>query len=253
MTTGNAAGRGLRLELEEDGIARLVLDRPGSRVNFLSRATVEALDTLLAEAERLAGDGRLRALVVRSAKPGVFVAGVDLDEMRAVADAAEGAAQARRGQQVLRRLEELPVPTFAALEGVCLGAGAELALACSYRLASLAPSTRVAFPEVQLGILPALGGTVRLPRLIGVRGALELILTGRTVDAREAVRLGFVDAAFPPERFEEELRRFVVERLRRGRTRTGARRGVGRRLLEDTAPGRRLVFARLRRETERLG
>ncbi|HEX2091776.1 MAG TPA: 3-hydroxyacyl-CoA dehydrogenase NAD-binding domain-containing protein, partial [Longimicrobiaceae bacterium] len=183
--------------------------------------------------------------------PGSFIAGVDLEEMRGVATAAEGAAHARRGQQVLRRLELLPVPTFALIEGACLGAGAELALACAYRLASLAPQTRIAFPEVQLGILPALGGTVRLPRLIGVREALELILSGREVGAEEAGALGIVDAAFPSERFEEETRRFVVERIRRGRLRTGARRGVGRRLLEDTAPGRRVIFARLRREAER--
>ncbi|HEV2150174.1 MAG TPA: enoyl-CoA hydratase-related protein, partial [Longimicrobiaceae bacterium] len=245
------AGAGpLRLELEEDGIARLVFDRPGSRANFLSGGVLEALDLLLGEAERLADGGRLRALVVRSAKPAVFVAGMDLDELRAVRDAAEGAAQARRGQAVLRRLEQLPVPTFAAVEGACLGAGAELALACSYRLASSAPATRIAFPEVQLGIVPALGGTVRLPRLIGVREALELILTGKSVTPAEAERLGLADAVLPADEFDAAVRRFVLERLRRGRLRTGARRGVARRLVEDTAPGRRVVFARLRRELE---
>jgi 3-hydroxyacyl-CoA dehydrogenase/enoyl-CoA hydratase/3-hydroxybutyryl-CoA epimerase len=250
----HAAGAGadaLRLEMEEDGVARLVFDRPGSRANFLSRATLEALDALLAEAERLAGEGRLRALVLRSARPGVFVAGVDLEELRRVRDAAEGAAHARRGQAVLRRLEQLAVPTFAALDGACLGAGAELALACSYRLASASPRTRIGLPEVQLGIVPALGGTVRLPRLIGVRAALDLVVTGRAVDAPEAERLGLVDAVFPAEGFDAAVQRFVAERLRRGRLRTGARRGVARRLVEDTAPGRRVVFARLRRELAR--
>ncbi len=251
MDTAGAGADALRLEPGEDGVAALVFDRPGSRANFLSRATLEALDALLAEAERLAGEGRLRALVLRSARPGVFVAGVDLKELRRVRDAAEGTAHARRGQAVLRRLEQLAVPTFAALDGACLGAGAELALACSYRLASASPRTRIGLPEVQLGIVPALGGTVRLPRLIGVRAALDLVVTGRSVDAREAERLGLVDAVFPEDGFDAAVRRFVAERLRRGRMRTGARRGVARRLVEDTAPGRRLVFARLRRELAR--
>jgi 3-hydroxyacyl-CoA dehydrogenase/enoyl-CoA hydratase/3-hydroxybutyryl-CoA epimerase len=251
MDTAGAGADALRLEPGEDGVAALVFDRAGSRANFLSRATLEALDALLAEAERLAGEGRLRALVLRSARPGVFVAGVDLEELRRVRDAAEGAAHARRGQAVLRRLEQLPVPTFAAVDGACLGAGAELALACSYRLASDSPRTRLGLPEVQLGLVPALGGTVRLPRLIGVRAALELVVGGRAVDAREAERLGMVDAVFAADGFDAAVRRFVDERLRRGRLRTGARRGVARRLVEDTAPGRRLVFARLRRELAR--
>jgi len=248
METEHAGGDGLRLELEEDGIAALVFGRPAAS---LSSATLEVLDLLLAEVEQLAADGRVRALVVRGARPEVFLDGMDLAELGRVTDATEGSALARRGQAVLRRLERLPVPTFAAVEGACVGAGAELALACAYRLASLADATRFALPEVQLGLIPALGGTVRLPRLIGVREALGLILTGRSVGAREAERLGLVDAALPAEDFAAETRRFVVERLRRGRLRTGARRGVARRLVEDTAPGRRLVFARLRRELAR--
>jgi 3-hydroxyacyl-CoA dehydrogenase/enoyl-CoA hydratase/3-hydroxybutyryl-CoA epimerase len=252
VDTVHAGAPALRLELEED-VASLVFDRPGSRANFLSHAGLETLDACLAEAGRLAGEGRLRALVLRSARPGVFVAGVDLDELRSVRDAAEGAAHARRGQAVLRRLEQLAVPTFAAVDGACLGAGAELALACSYRLASASPRTRIGFPEVRLGLVPALGGTVRLPRLIGVRDALGLIVTGSSVDAREAERLGLVDAVLPAEDFGAAVRRFVAERLLRGRQRTGARRGVARRLVEDTAPGRRVVFARMRRELARAG
>lgn len=244
-------GEALRLEVGEDGVSRLVFDRPGSPVNLLTRAVMERLDTLLGEAERLAGAGRVRALVVASAKPGSFLAGADVREMQEVGDAAEAAATARWGQRILRRLEELPVPTLAAIDGVCLGAGVELTLACGYRLAADSPATRIGFPEVQLGIIPALGGTVRLPRLVGARAALELVLDGERVDAREARRLGLVDAVFPPEAFEAEVLRFARERIERGRTRTGARRGVGKRLLEDTAPGRRLLFARVGRELAR--
>jgi 3-hydroxyacyl-CoA dehydrogenase/enoyl-CoA hydratase/3-hydroxybutyryl-CoA epimerase len=243
----------LRLEPGEGGIARLVFGRPGSPVNLLSPSLLEHLDTLLAEVERLAAAGEARALLVRSARPGSFIAGMDLREVQEATDPAAATATARRGQRVFRRLEELPLPTLTALDGVCLGAGAELALACGYRLASDTPQTRIGFPEVQLGILPALGGTVRLPRLVGVRTALDLILTGRRVQAREAHRLGLVDAVFPPADFEEAVLRFARERAERGRLRAAARRGVGRRLLEDTAPGRRLLFARTARALGPVG
>src|SRR5690606_32968929 len=99
-------------------------------------------------------------------------------------------AKAREGQRIFRRIELLPVPSVAAIHGVCLGGGTEMALACDARLASDSPATRIGLPEVRLGIIPGFGGTVRLPRLIGLRAALDLILTGRTVDGRRAARVG---------------------------------------------------------------
>ena len=238
-----------------DGVVSLVFQRGGHGVNVVGTALLERLDALLDEVEQGVEAGAVRALVVRSARPGVFLSGADLGEVRAITTAAQGAAKAARGQQVLRRLERLSVPTFAAVDGTCLGAGVEVALACSYRLASDAPHTRLGLPEVRFGLLPALGGTVRLPRLVGLRAALELMLGGKPVDARTARALGLLDEVYPAARFEDGVAAFVEERLRRGRRRTGARRGVGLRLVEDTAPGRRVVFARARRraQAEALG
>src|SRR5690606_14656374 len=115
-------------------------------------------------------------------RPGVFVAGSDVDELRALEGAEEATRRALAGQRALRRLEGLPVPTVAAIDGACLEGGLELALACSYRLASDSPGTRLGLPQVRLGLMPALGGTVRLPRLVGIQAALDLILGGGAVD-----------------------------------------------------------------------
>jgi 3-hydroxyacyl-CoA dehydrogenase/enoyl-CoA hydratase/3-hydroxybutyryl-CoA epimerase len=234
----------------EGGIATLLFERPGAP-NVVGTALLERLDTLLTEVEAGVAAGAVRALVLRSARPGVFLAGADLAEVRAVTTAAQGTAKATRGQQVLRRLERLDIPTFAAVSGTCLGAGLEVALACSYRLGSAAPETRLGLPEVRFGLLPALGGTVRLPRLVGLRAALELVVSGRAVDAGEARALGLLDEVYPAARFGEGVAAFVEERLRRGRRRTGARRGVGMRLVEDTAPGRRVVFRQFRAHAAR--
>ncbi|HET6763023.1 MAG TPA: enoyl-CoA hydratase-related protein [Longimicrobiaceae bacterium] len=235
-----------RLRMEGDGVAAIVFRaEPGP--NVLGMRHLEGLDAILAELEHGIAAGAVAAVVVRSETPGSWIAGADLREVAAIRDAAEGTAIALRGQAVLRRLERLAVPTVAAVQGACMGAGAELALACSYRLAAASADTVIGFPEVRYGLLPAVGGTVRLPRLIGARAALEMVLTGRPVDAAEALAAGLVDAVYPVEDFAGSVLAFVGERLARGRIRTGARRGVARRLVEDTAPGRRALFGRVRR------
>lgn len=235
------------LELREGGIARLALGDPGEGSALLGTASLEALEALLDRLGPLVEAREVRAVVVCGERPGAFVAGSDVDELRDLRDAGEATRRALAGQRALRRLEELPVPTVAAIDGACLEAGLELALACSYRLASDSSRTRLGLPQVRLGLMPAFGGTVRLPRLIGIQAALDLILPGRVVDADEALRLGLVDRVLPARRFLEEAEAFAAERVERGRIRTGARRPVPRRLLEDTAPGRRLVFARAAR------
>jgi 3-hydroxyacyl-CoA dehydrogenase/enoyl-CoA hydratase/3-hydroxybutyryl-CoA epimerase len=239
------------LRLEGEGIASIVFASDDAGPNVLGTAELDRLDEILARVEHGVSAGAVRAVVLRSARPGSWVSGADLREVRAIRTAAEGAAVAARGQGVLRRLERLAVPTVAAVDGACLGAGAELALACSYRLASDSPETVFGFPEVRYGLLPALGGTVRLPRLVGIRAALELILTGRSVAPAEALALGLADEVVPAEELEARALAFARERIERGRRRTGAKRGMTRRLVEDTAPGRRALFARVRRGLER--
>lgn len=237
----------LSLEIDGDGVAWLVFDRPDSRVNLLSEAVMMRLDALLAEVEEHVRTGRAKALVIRSGKDGSFIAGADVSEIAGITDPTEAAEKAARGQSVFRRLERLPIPSVAMIDGACLGGGTELALACTYRLASDRPETRIGLPEVQLGIIPGFGGTVRLPRLVGPQAALEMILAGRPVSARRAERIGLIDERVPTEVLEERTRRFAWERIDRGRVRPRRGRSFLTRLLEDTAPGRRILFQQARK------
>lgn len=244
MTAGADADL-LSLSLPDDGIAWLTLHP--AEAGGVSEAFLAQLDAHLDAVERAAQAGGLAALVVHGAWPERWMPSEAAAKSAAVATAAAGAARALRAQQVLRRLELLPVPTVAAIAGACPGSGAELALACAYRVASAAAGTRIGFPATRRGLIPAWGGTVRLPRLVGLRAALELVLGGESVDAAAARRLGLVDAVLPAAGFTEAAAGFARARLQRGRQRVGPRRGVRARLLEDTAPGRRVVLAQAAR------
>src|SRR5262249_49065013 len=138
-----------------------------------------------------------QGVIVRSGKPGSFIAGADIDAIGSITDADRVHELVRRGQMAYGRLAALPCPTVAAIDGICLGGGTELTLACAARLAAEEPRTQIGLPEVMLGIFPAWGGTTRLPRLIGLPAALDLILTGRSIDARRAEKLGLVARAVP--------------------------------------------------------
>ena len=237
----------LTLEIDGDGVAWLVFDRPSSRVNLLDEAVMMRLDALIEELEEHARTGRAKVVVVRSGKDGSFIAGANVSEIAGIDDPAEAASKAASGQAVFRRLERLPIPTIAMIDGTCLGGGTELALACAYRLASDRPETRIGLPETQLGIIPGFGGTVRLPRLIGAQAALEMILSGRPVSASRAERIGLIDERVPAELLEDRTRRFAWDRIDRGRVRPRRKRPFLARLLEDTAPGRRILFQQARR------
>lgn len=237
----------LTLELPGDGVAWLVFDRPGARVNLLSRDVLARLDVFLGELEALAANGSVRALVVRSGKPGTFIAGADVAEIRRVRSVEEGVAASRDGQRIFRRLELLPIPSVAAVDGVCLGGGTELILACGHRIASDRPETRIGLPEIRLGILPGFGGTTRLPRLIGLKEALPLILTGSPVTARKAQRIGLVDEAVPAPVLYERAESIAREAAASG-TRPNRRRSLPARVLDQSAPGRVLLLSQARKQ-----
>jgi 3-hydroxyacyl-CoA dehydrogenase/enoyl-CoA hydratase/3-hydroxybutyryl-CoA epimerase len=236
----------LTLELPGDGVAWLVFDRPGARVNLLSRDVLARLDAFLAELEARAADGSVRALIVRSGKAGTFIAGADVGEIRGVRSVEEGAAASRDGQRIFRRLELLSIPTVAAVDGICLGGGTELILACGHRIASDRPETRIGLPEVRLGILPGFGGTTRLPRLIGLKEALPLILTGNPVSARKAQRIGLVDEAVPTPVLYERAESIARESAEGG-PRPNRRRSLPSRVLDESAPGRALLLSQARK------
>ena len=232
-----------------DGVAWLLFDAPGKRVNTLSYQLLDWFDGQLAT---LAGQP-LRGLVLRSAKPDTFIAGADIEELERLSDRTAVRELLRRGHELAGRLAALPFPSVAAIHGACLGGGLELALCCDWRVASEHEKTQLGQPEVQLGLIPGFGGTQRLPRLIGVAAALDLILTGRQVSASRARRLGVVDEVCHPA----ILDRVAVGLLARGKRR-GSRGGAGAKLelgsrvadlLARTPLGHKLVFDKARAET----
>jgi 3-hydroxyacyl-CoA dehydrogenase/enoyl-CoA hydratase/3-hydroxybutyryl-CoA epimerase len=174
-----------------DGVAALMLDVPGRSVNVLTLQVLADLDQAL---DRVAAEPSFRLLVIRSGKPRTFVAGADVRELAGVASAEEAERLSRRGQQLFAKLAALPQPSVAMIEGACLGGGLELALACDYRVVIDNPRTQLGLPEVELGLLPAWGGTQRLPRVVGLENGLQMILTGKRLTAGEALRLGLADA-----------------------------------------------------------
>jgi 3-hydroxyacyl-CoA dehydrogenase/enoyl-CoA hydratase/3-hydroxybutyryl-CoA epimerase len=182
-----------QLTLDEDAVAWLVLDRRGASTNTLGRPVIEELDARLAELE----SKRPRAVVLRSGKHGGFIAGADISEFTGLTDTEQAYALVRAAQKVFDRLESLPCPTVAAVHGYCLGGGLELALACRYRVGLDDGKLALGLPEVLLGIHPGFGGTVRTPRLVGAPAALDMMLTGRTIRAERARRIGLVDALVP--------------------------------------------------------
>ncbi|MBI4270934.1 MAG: enoyl-CoA hydratase/isomerase family protein [Candidatus Rokubacteria bacterium] len=181
-----AASGALRVE-RAGAVATVTIDRPKAR-NALDPVTIRALDATLAALE---DDEALLAVVLTGAGDDVFVSGGDLKALQKVAGAEAGRRMARATQRVFARLEALEVPVIAAINGATFGGGTELAAACDIRIAT--ETARFGFKQVQMGIMPAWGLSYRLPRIVGRSRALELLLTGRTLTAREAKDWGFVD------------------------------------------------------------
>jgi 3-hydroxyacyl-CoA dehydrogenase/enoyl-CoA hydratase/3-hydroxybutyryl-CoA epimerase len=191
-----------RLEMDAGRIAWLYADKADGNANVLSKAVLEELHFII---DHIVSE-RPQGLIVLSAKKSGFIAGADVKEFTAIREYDRALELISRGQSILSRIEALPFPTVAMIQGFCLGGGMELALACRYRVAEDDPSTRLGLPEVKLGIHPGFGGTVRLPPLVGAPTAMDLILSGRTVEARQAQRMGLVDYAVPLR----QLRRAAV-------------------------------------------
>ena len=231
------------LTVDADGIAWVTFADPDRRLNVLDAGVMATLEEHVAGLAQRAGE--VRAVVFFSGKPDSFIAGADIEAIGGLEGPADAEAKAREGQRVFQRIHDLPFPTVAAIHGICLGGATELALACDFRIASSAPGTRIGLPEVQLGLLPGWGGTTRLPRLIGLRAALDMLLTGRQVSARSARRSGLVDEVVPPEGFRETVRRAVLRILEGGEPGADGP-GVVDRVLAGTAAGRKVVLARAR-------
>ena len=187
----------IRRETIESGIAVLTFDRPESSANIFDQTTFDELNEHL---NILSRDSTVRGLIIRSAKPKIFIAGADLHGFTKELTAEKLSVLIEQGQKTFDRIAALPFPTIAAIHGVAVGGGFEVALACDYRIASLDPATKIGLPETMLGILPAWGGSTRLPRLIGLPAALDAILSGKQYSAKAAKKLGMVDEIAHRER-----------------------------------------------------
>ena len=196
-----------RLELGADGVAFLIFDLPNEKVNKLSLPILEELDNLLDVAKK---NSSIKILVIKSSKPNMFIAGADLKSIEFALNNVNFAHKIIEfGHQVFCKLSDLQFPTIAVIDGVCLGGGLELALACTYRVASENEKIIIGFPEIELGLFPGWGGTQRLPKLIGLKQSLKMILTGKSINFREALKIKLVDAIYSEQNIHENLHAFI--------------------------------------------
>ncbi len=186
----------IRRELRDDGVLLLIFDHPDSSANIFDEATMDELEGHI---DAIANDKSINALIFTSAKDTIFLAGADL---KALENARGGVLLEliEKGQRVFEKVAGLNIPTVAAIHGACLGGGLELALACDIRIASPDKVTKIGLPETMLGIIPAWGGSTRLPKLVGIPTALNLILTGKQMSSGLALKLGVIDGKAPKER-----------------------------------------------------
>ena len=244
--SGSAA---LAIEVR-DGVAVVTFDLPGEPINKFNAAVKDEFTALI---ERLDGDQAVRAAVLISGKPDIFVAGADIEEFLELKGAADAERLSAEGQRMLDRVERSRVPIVAAIHGACLGGGLEAALACAYRIGTDHAKTVLALPEVMLGLIPGAGGTQRLPRLVGLRGALDMILTGKNVRAKKALQIGLIDELVHPAILRDvaiaRAREFAAGTRKASRSRRS--HGVSDVVLEDNPAGRAVVLRQAREQTLR--
>jgi len=236
--------------VDAEGVLWIVFDTPGQKVNLLSEATLKELDRLLEGARHR---DEIRAVLFTSAKSGMFIAGMDIEQIASVDDAYRGAEAARFGQAVFQKIADLERPSACAINGTCLGGGTEMALACSFRVAADRADLRIGLPEVKLGIIPGFGGTQRLPRLVGLIPSLDLILAGRTLDARRAYKIGLVDQVAPEAYVERQALALLREAVAEGESvvagRLRRKQKLVPRLIQAVGPLRRKALEQARKRT----
>jgi 3-hydroxyacyl-CoA dehydrogenase / enoyl-CoA hydratase / 3-hydroxybutyryl-CoA epimerase len=235
-------------EIDANAVGWITFDDPERPLNVLSESVMRGFAEALDDARAAGREGRVRVVVIRSGKPDSFIAGADVDAIASIEDPAQAETKIRLGQAIFMDVETMPVPTVAAIHGVCLGGGTELALACRYRILSDSAKTKVGLPEVMLGILPGWGGTTRLPRLVGLQAALDMLLTGKQINPRKAKRIGFADAVVPADIFARMIDEFVAGVLDGTTTRAKPKRGLMTRMLDESYPGRKLVIRTARKK-----
>ena len=233
----------VHLNVDDQGIAVLRLGTPDETLITLTESRMSSLESAL---EGLAQNTDVRGVILTGPGEGMFAAGADIGAIEKFNNAREGEEQASRGRQIFNRLRELKVPVIAAIEGPCLGGGMEMALFCDLRIASDHESTQLGLPEVKLGIVPGFGGTQLLPRLIGLPKALKLILTGKILAPKQALRHGIVDRVVPGSRLLQAARE-ELEKLHRTGRKSPRRRLRGAALWLSRTFLRNFVAAKVRK------
>ncbi len=247
--------KNFRIEIQ-GGVATVLVDVPGAPVNTLTEGVGAEFRAILEALER---DPAVKAVVLASGKKDGFVAGADIEMLRDVGGAAAAEQLSRDGQAGFDRLEKYPKPVVAAIQGACLGGGLEWAMACHYRVAANDRKTQLGLPEVQLGVIPGAGGTQRLPRLVGIATALDLILAGKTVKPKKALAIGLVDESVPPPLLLEIARARALaladgERLRPAaagvvdQLKKDPQATLQKLALEENFLGRELLFRQARKQ-----
>lgn len=235
---------GIRI-IPQGDIAILEWDLVGEKVNKLSTPVMARFREILGELAK----SKYKAVIISSKKPRIFIAGADIDEIRVMTKKEEFNTAVQGGQDIFNLIEDLPMPVIAAIHGACMGGGCEMILACDYRIASEDPSTRIGLPETKLGIIPGFGGCVRMPRVIGLQAALDIILAGKALNATKAAKVGLVDRAVHPAILMEEALKWTKEIVASGskkRRKTFKPKGAVNAVLES-ALGRSVVFSQAKK------
>ena len=197
------------VENDSDHIQWWYFDRANMPVNTFDKLSLEELSSLI---DQVAQDTTVKGVILTSAKKASFIAGADIEQFTRITNTADAEAFIADVHGIFNRLENLKIPTVAMINGICLGGGAEVALACDYRIADDSPKTKIGLPETRLGIFPGWGGSVRLPRLIGAVNAMGIMLPGRAVSARAAAKIGIVDAAVPTRHLKTAAKYYVMNK-----------------------------------------
>lgn len=230
--------------VKKGNIGVISFDQHQEKANKLSTPNMLRFFELCLQIEE---DKTIEAVVVISRKPTIFIAGADISEIQRLARGEATTESLMKLQAVFTFLESLPIPTVAAIHGACMGGGTELALACDYRMATDGPETKIALPEVLLGVLPGWGGTQRLPRLVGLEKSLDLILTGKNLDGKRAKKVGLVDKVVPVEFLEEKAIAWAQELAKQKRKRTYETHFKDR-LLENVPGGKWVIFDQAKKQ-----
>ncbi|MFP5519300.1 MAG: 3-hydroxyacyl-CoA dehydrogenase NAD-binding domain-containing protein [Bdellovibrionia bacterium] len=224
-------------------IAIVEFDLAGEKVNKFSTPVMMRLKDVIAELKK----SSYKAVIFKSNKPRIFIAGADIEEIKAMTTREQYAQAVQGGQDVFNELEDLPMITIAAVNGACMGGGCEFIMACDYRIASEDSSTRIGLPETQLGIIPGFGGCVRMPRIVGLQAALDIILAGKAVNAKKAQKIGLVDKVVHGNLMMDFATKWAKELIKEGghkRRKTFKAKGAVNVLLEGALKG--IVFKKAR-------